>query len=156
MSAMGHKETSAHVRVMSALPPIADIGTRPPNILLCQNARALTSPGKWCSFIPELPTDMPKLRELKGSDDAFGIPRTRLKACAPLASAAVSLTMGQHHDCRHSSPGVHACGRGGGRAFGLSARRHAVLSHERFKGRALRAFVPLIAKAWSRSSLHSL
>src|SRR5215472_3245061 len=38
-------------------------------------------PGKWCSFILELPTDIPKLRELKGSDDAFGIPRTRLKAC---------------------------------------------------------------------------
>src|SRR5436190_9260516 len=39
-----HKQTSAHVRVMSALPPIADIGARPPNILLCQNARAFTSP----------------------------------------------------------------------------------------------------------------
>jgi len=29
MSALGQKQTLAHVRVMSALPPIADIGTQP-------------------------------------------------------------------------------------------------------------------------------
>jgi len=29
MSALGQKQTSAHVRVMSALPPKADIGTQP-------------------------------------------------------------------------------------------------------------------------------
>ena len=32
MSAMGQKQTSAHVRVMSALPPKADIGTEPRNV----------------------------------------------------------------------------------------------------------------------------
>jgi hypothetical protein len=32
MSALGQKQTSAHVRVMSALPPIADIGTQPRNV----------------------------------------------------------------------------------------------------------------------------
>jgi hypothetical protein len=32
MSALGQKQTSAHVRVMSALPPKADIGSQPRNI----------------------------------------------------------------------------------------------------------------------------
>ena len=32
MSAMGQKQTSAHVRVMSALPPKADIGTQPRDV----------------------------------------------------------------------------------------------------------------------------
>ena len=32
MSALGQKQTSEHFRVMSALPPIADIGTQPLNV----------------------------------------------------------------------------------------------------------------------------
>jgi len=32
MSALGQKQTSEHVRVMSALPPIADIGTQSWNV----------------------------------------------------------------------------------------------------------------------------
>jgi hypothetical protein len=32
MSALGQKQTSAHARVMSAIPPKADIGTQPQNV----------------------------------------------------------------------------------------------------------------------------
>ena len=38
MSALGQKQTSAHVRVMSALPPKADIGTQSRNVRFVPNA----------------------------------------------------------------------------------------------------------------------
>src|SRR5262249_30980189 len=43
MSAMGQKQTSAHVRVMSALPPKADIGTQPRNVCFVPKADFATS-----------------------------------------------------------------------------------------------------------------
>src|SRR5262249_41866482 len=39
-----HRQVLPIVDPLSAKPPKADIVARPPNILLCQNARALTSP----------------------------------------------------------------------------------------------------------------
>src|SRR6516225_5168608 len=41
MSALGQKQTSAHVRVMSALPPKADIGERGGMSALCQKRTSL-------------------------------------------------------------------------------------------------------------------
>src|SRR6516165_12799625 len=38
MSALGQKQTSAHVGVMSALPPKADIGTQPRNVCFVPKA----------------------------------------------------------------------------------------------------------------------
>jgi hypothetical protein len=41
MSALGQKQTSAHVRVMSALPPKADIGTQPRDVRFVPKADIL-------------------------------------------------------------------------------------------------------------------
>src|SRR5262249_1009258 len=78
MSALGHKQTSAHVRVMSALPPIADIwnsAAKYPFVPKCKSAHI--SQGNDVALFLALPTAMPKLREVKGSDGAFCILRTR-------------------------------------------------------------------------------
>jgi hypothetical protein len=45
MSALGQKQTSAHVRGMSALPPIADIGS------LFQSTFSAKACWKWVRFI---------------------------------------------------------------------------------------------------------
>src|SRR6516225_10397029 len=43
MSALGQKQTSAHVRVMSALPPKADIGTQSRNVRFVPKADSCTA-----------------------------------------------------------------------------------------------------------------
>src|SRR6516225_1483652 len=43
MSALGQKQTSAHVCVMSALPPKADIGTEPRNVRFVRRAQPVTA-----------------------------------------------------------------------------------------------------------------
>ena len=40
---MGQKQTSVHVRVMSALPPKADIGTQPRNVCFVPKADSCTA-----------------------------------------------------------------------------------------------------------------
>src|SRR5262249_46457977 len=55
MSALGQKQTSAHVRSMSALPPIADIGTQPLNVRFVPKADSCTAaklPGGLGSYVP--------------------------------------------------------------------------------------------------------
>jgi len=47
MSALGQKQTSAHVRVMSALPPKADIGTQSRNVRFVPKADILRGGRDW-------------------------------------------------------------------------------------------------------------
>ena len=60
MSALGQKQTSVHVRVMSALPPKADIGTQPWNVRfvpkadICIAAKVTASKGINSSHGPAL------------------------------------------------------------------------------------------------------
>jgi len=46
MSALGHKRTLAHVRVMSALPPKADIGTQPCDVRFVPKADIVVPSGR--------------------------------------------------------------------------------------------------------------
>jgi hypothetical protein len=71
MSALGHKRTLKRWRLMSALPPKADMVQQGPDVRLVPKAPFRTVVN-WSSLIYELPADLPAFRKIEGSDFALG------------------------------------------------------------------------------------
>ena len=78
MSALGQKQTSAHVRVMSALPPKADIGTQSRNVRFVPKADILRGGRDWRYSI----TSSATARSCGGnvSPSAFAVLRLRTRS----------------------------------------------------------------------------